>query len=321
MIKPAIPPALKNRLPGRAAGLFLAAWCLALIGPPVTAKAQSLILETAPQGSPAGSSTEPRRKPAKNGLPDGRVAAATRNSDVVKAWYTAPTRRYRHGALGDVIEGGALTVLTASGGQLTYTLPEEAVFEDNTPRLADLNDDGRMEVVTILSLAHAGGSVAVFGLEDGKLVQKAVSKPIGRSNRWLNIAGIADFAGFGRLQIAYVETPHIGGTLKVLDWRGKDLKVIASMPGFSNHKIGDREQNLTTIWQFNRDDRPDLVVPANDHRTLRIIGFEGKQLKEYGRIALSEAISRSQAALTPNAACVSFELASGSAVRVCKAQN
>ncbi|MEP2438251.1 MAG: hypothetical protein ABJH93_15255, partial [Roseibium sp.] len=154
------------------------------------------------------------------GLPDGRIAMPDVPQDIVEAWYSAPTERYRHGALGDVIEGGALSVRTASGELLSYHLPEDQVFEDRTPRLVDLDGDGKTEIIAIVAFARAGGAVAIFGIEDGKLVERAVSAPIGRSNRWLNIAGVADFAGLGRQQIAYVETPHIGGTLKLLDWQG-----------------------------------------------------------------------------------------------------
>ena len=95
---------------------------------------------------------------APDGLPDGLVAYA--KGDVRAAWYVSPTRRYAHAILGDAIEAAALRVQTADGGQLTYDLPANMVYEDRTPRIADLDGDGRNEVVTIRSELSEGGGVA-----------------------------------------------------------------------------------------------------------------------------------------------------------------
>jgi hypothetical protein len=286
------------------------------------ARAEAVTVEQIPGGLPAATFVETDPPAPEGGLPDGRAARVAGTADIVEAWYTAPTSRYRHGALGDVIEGGALTVRTAKGDTLAYTLPENAVFEDRTPRLADLNGDGQMEVVTIISLADAGGSVAVFGLKDGQLVQKATSKPIGRSNRWLNIAGIADFAGLGRNQIAYVETPHIGGTLILLDWQGKRLKKIDSVRGFSNHRNGAREQRVSAVIDVDGDGRDDLAVPSDDWRTLRFMRIEGGKWAEHARLDLP---GRIDPAIVPakgpgGHTCWVVGLTTGGAIRLCPAR-
>jgi hypothetical protein len=226
-----------------------------------------------------------------NGLPDGEFAFyEVGGKTKIAAWYGSPTTRYQHGILGDAIEAGSLHVEYRDGRRLSLTLPSTEVFEDRTPRLADMDGDGRPEVITIRSYVKAGASVAIFGVRDEKLVELASTPAIGRPNRWLNIAGIADYAGHGTPQISYVETPHIGGTLYFVKWQGSKLIPIASMPGFSNHKIGSRNQNLSADIFYNDDSLPDLGVPSDSRRTLKIIGFANGQLEELDRFSLPNAV-------------------------------
>ncbi|MEM8703040.1 MAG: hypothetical protein AAGF82_14540 [Pseudomonadota bacterium] len=249
------------------------------------------------------------------GLPDGSFAIYKRGADdAVAAWYGTPTRRYRHAILGDDIEAGSLHVALRDGRTFEVQLPESEVFEDRTPRITDLDGDGRFELITIRSFANAGGSVAIYGLRGGKLVELAATEPIGRANRWLNIAGIADYAGRGKPQIAYVETPHIGGTLFFVEWRGNALVPIASIAGFSNHRIGAREQDLSADIDFDADGRPDIVVPSNDRRTLRVVGIKDGRAKELHKVRFpAEVKSRKPSAGT----CVEMTLTNGETGRIC----
>jgi len=250
------------------------------------------------------------------GLPDGFYAVHEPGTkEAVAAWYGTPTRRYRHAILGDDIEAGSLHVALRDGRSFEFRLPESEVFEDRTPRITDLDGDGRFEVITIRSFANAGGSVAIYGLRGGELVELAATDPIGRTNRWLNIAGIADYAGRGKPQIAYVETPHIGGTLFFVEWRGKALVPIASIAGFSNHRIGAREQDLSADIDFNADGRPDIAVPSNDRQTLRVVGIEKGQAKELHQVRFPAAVKSRK---STGKGCVEMSLTNGRTGRLCR---
>ncbi|WP_419912120.1 hypothetical protein [Hoeflea sp.] len=239
---------------------------------------------------PAGGFQE-RGKPAPAGLPDGLVATA-REGDVAAAWYGEPTRRYRHAILGDAIEAGALIVQTADGDVLTLALPASEVFEDRTPRLADLDGDGNLEIITIRASLTKGAAVTVYGLEAGALKQRATTDFIGRSNRWLNIAAIADFDGKPGLEIAHVRTPHIGGTLILHAYRDGALVPVASLNGFSNHAIGSREMRLSAFADFDGDGRTEIAVPSADRRSLRIVELEQGRLSEIGAVTLPGRIDK-----------------------------
>ncbi|MEK9900686.1 MAG: hypothetical protein VW516_08060, partial [Rhodospirillaceae bacterium] len=56
-------------------------------------------------------------------------------------------------------------------------------------------------------------------------------------------AGAADFDGDGHPEIAFVETPHIGGTLRLYEYRDRKLHEDHVARGFSNYAVGSREQD------------------------------------------------------------------------------
>jgi len=236
----------------------------------------------------------PGRSVAKSldGLPDGRVAINRDGGDIHSAWYEKPTTRYGHGILGDRIEAGALVVRKRDGETVSLTLPDNEVFEDLYPRLADLDGDGATEVVTIRSSLSDGGSVTLYGLQDGRLVERASTGFIGLANRWLNIAGIDRFSGTDFLEIAYVRTPHIGGTLFLYRFADGRLSKIASLHGFSNHQIGSRELRLSAVADLDGDGRMELALPSDDRATLRIVGLGKGGLSERASVPLPARIDK-----------------------------
>ena len=206
-------------------------------------------------------------------LPDGGVAHAP-GAGAVTAWYGQPTARYGHGVLGDAIEAGSLVAIDETGRSHALVLPETQVFEDITPRLADLDGDGRNEVVTIRSTVSSGAAVAVYGIVGQHLTELASTRPIGRPNRWLSIAGIADFVGDGTMQLAVVKTPHIGGVLEILAMRGGDLvSLYPKQTGYSTHFIGSRDVSLALAGDLDGDGAAELALPDATRRRLVVLRF------------------------------------------------
>lgn len=252
--------------------------------------AETLTIEKLDAGDfPTEIIVDPRGS-AKNGLPDGKIS--TSRGDIVAAWYSEPTERYRHGILGDRIEAGSLKVTTRRGRTLTHRLPSTEVFEDITPRIVDLDRDGKMEIITIRSSLTKGAAITIYGLNGDLLVQKATTPHIGRSHRWLNIAAISNFGRGKALEIAAVITPHIGGTLRFYKYRrGKLLRRVAAS-GFSNHVIGSREQRLSVVVDFDENGTPDLALPSADRLSLFVMGLKGGRMFLIAEAALPSRINK-----------------------------
>ena len=220
-----------------------------------------ICLQTLP-GKTAG-----KRVPS-NVLPDGFIAIA-KAGDISSAWYGQPTERYDHDALGDAIEGGSLVVKAEGRQRLELVLPENQVFEDSTPRIHDLDGDGRNEVITIRSSQTGGSAVVLYGIRDGELAELGASSENGSPNRWINIAGIID-NGNGTAMVYAIRTPHTGGRLFSVDFAdGKVSESGTIMTDVSNHVAGSRELGLSATGDMNGDGKDDLVLLSQDRTRLR----------------------------------------------------
>lgn len=222
----------------------------------------------------------------KNGLPDGHIASRAAASGPVSAWYESPTKSYGHGILGDAVEAAALSVRTADGKRLSVNAGAGNVFEDLTPRLADLDGDGNNEVIAIRTDVRRGAMIAVYGVNRGSLALLAATKPIGRPNRWRNPALILPDPASGGMLIAEVVTPHIGGALRLWALEGSAqsgyrLAQRGSAAGFSNHVIGSRQLDLMAGGGNGL-----IAVPSADRAALRIMQAGAASLSERGAAEL-----------------------------------
>lgn len=175
------------------------------------------------------------------GPPPGSGEARAETGDILWVAFSDATHRYDHAILGDGIEAGGLRAMTATKGpcDLAVILPRTRVFEDLAPRIADLDGDGRNEIIVVETNIARGASLAVYGLRAGRLKKLAATPAIGRTHRWLAPVGTADLDGDGTLEIAYVDRPHLAKILRVWRYRNGRLTEIAALDGLTNHRIGD----------------------------------------------------------------------------------
>ncbi|NNE86992.1 MAG: VCBS repeat-containing protein [Silicimonas sp.] len=191
---------------------------------------------------------------------------------VASARYEDPTTRYAHGILGDAIEHGALVIETTSGRRIKFVLPASRVFEDTEPRVVDVDGDGAAEVVVVETHTSLGARLAVYD-ETGLI---AANDYIGQRNRWLAPAGTgaADLDGDGRIELIYVDRPHLAKTLRIYEYRPGELKLEASFQAVTNHRIG--ESDIAGGIRKCADVQEVIVADAN-WREVLAIRWDGKR--------------------------------------------
>jgi hypothetical protein len=321
-------------------------WLLGLVGTQLglagNVGAMGLMIEPAVAGCGAPLAAQPTPPAATaQRLPSSQVVRG--RQDIAWAWLGSPTARYPHKALGSPIHAATLhTLVNTPEGTLqevVYRLPLHRVFEDLTVRLIDLDADGRDELVLVESDALHGSAVVVLGLRAPPgslsknipspkkpalvLTELARSPHTGGTFYWLNPIGAADFDGDGKLDIASVTTPHVGGVLTLYHYRPPLLEPYAKAMDVSNHRMGDPEQDLAVIVELPGL-RPTVIVPDMTLTALHALRWEKTDLqgttgrwKELADVmALPARVQRITA--LPGGACVL--LADGSWRRVMLAQ-
>ncbi|WP_174822618.1 FG-GAP repeat domain-containing protein [Ruegeria lacuscaerulensis] len=216
----------------------------------------------------------------------GETTAAAAET-ITSARYTDPTNRYAHGVLGDDIEYGTLelTVSNTSPQRLfiqpvykrsviTIKLPLNRVFEDLAPRLADIDLDGSNEVIVVESSVHTGAQLAIYDARGEKI---AATPHIGTRFRWLAPIGAADLDGDGLVEIAYIDRPHLAKTLRI--WRFQDgaLTEIATLPGLTNHRIGE---DFITGGIRDCGAGPELVIASADWQNIVSVRYDEDWMSE-----------------------------------------
>lgn len=202
---------------------------------------------------------------------------------IVAARYSQPTTRYAHGVLGDDIEFGALELTvretpSPQGPQrsdaappesiVTVTLPKDRVFEDLTPRLVDVDQDGTAEAIVVESHNHTGAQLAIYDAKGHKI---AATPHIGTRFRWLAPIGAADLDGDGHVEIAYIDRPHLAKTLRIWRYKERSLTEIATLPGLTNHRIGE---DFISGGLRNCDNGAELILASADWSQIISITYQ-----------------------------------------------
>jgi len=197
-------------------------------------------------------------------LADGRVV---RVSDDRYALLGDRTDRYRHRALGDAFEGGSLVVVDARGTVETRrTIDSPAVIEAQAPLAADLDGDGRRELLVPVSDSADGARVAAFAPGGSRLA----TGPIHGSG-WRHPLAVAPLGPNGEPELAVVRKPHVEHVLEFYRFDGEDLSVRTTLRGFRSHTYGSRNLDGALAADFDGDGTAELLVPTTGRAELAAV--------------------------------------------------
>ncbi|MEM6619216.1 MAG: VCBS repeat-containing protein [Pseudomonadota bacterium] len=202
---------------------------------------------------------------------------------------SGPVDRYGHRIMGDVPEWSRLC-LTRGGREACITLPEDRVFEDMEARLHDVDRDGLAEAVVVEAQANLGAALVIYDLEDGAL-RRVATPPIGTRFRWLAPVAVADLDGDSRIELAYVDRPHLAQTLRVWRYDGGRLTELARLTGVTNHRIG--EPYIVSALRACAGSEPEMILTDGARRDLLAVRFNGNALtaRVVGRYRNRDSIS------------------------------
>ncbi len=165
---------------------------------------------------------------------------------------------YDHAILGSLPEWREITYM---GRSFSF---EDGFIEDIAPRMADVTGDGAPEALVVHSRPNLGARLVVLSLPD--LREIAATPHIGRHHRWLAVIGAGDFDGDGRVEIAYIDRPHLAQQLVFVRLEGADLTELDRQIGLTNHRIGD--EVIQSAVRHCKDQGHDLLVMSGDWRRI-----------------------------------------------------
>jgi len=223
-------------------------------------------------------------------IPQARVVEAPDASRLVLA---GPTQRYAHGVLGDDVEASSVAIQDAVGTMRFIEVADDEVIEGLSPLLADLDGDGSSEVVVTVSTPEVGARLVAYDL-DGTVAGR--SDAIGQGFRWMHQIGAAPMGPDGAVEVVAVRTPHIGGIVEAYRLVDGRLELVASLPGYSSHRLGSPNLDMALLADVDGDGQLDIVVPTQDMTTLGVLARSPDGLTEVGSLPLDGRLTTNVAA-------------------------
>jgi hypothetical protein len=205
------------------------------------------------------------------------------------------TTAYPHGALGDLTEAGSIVVVRSDGSHRVIDLGPD-VAEETGVLLADVNGDGRDEIVTVLANSTTGARIVALN-PGGAVI--AEGPPVGRGFRWRHIIGSGILNPETGREIVVVRTPHIGGVLELYRYRNGRLEIAAEATGFSSHRLGSANLGQGMLVDTTGNGYPEMILPDQRQTSLRVLQRTPEGVSEIRRLTLPARLSGNLSVASP----------------------
>jgi hypothetical protein len=99
---------------------------------------------------------------------------------------------------------------------------------------------------------------------------------------------VAPFGPSGELELVDISKPHVLREVEFFQYRESVLVNVASIQGYSTHKIGSKNLELFEVVEV--DNRYLLIVPTADFRSVAAIGRTLSGVEEVWRIEIGKEV-------------------------------
>lgn len=144
----------------------------------------------------------------------------------------------------------------------------DPAFAPRAPRIAAF--DGRPAILAVGETEDGSSLMVVEPAESGWSVRARSPAEPGRP---LQVAGVADFSGTGRMQVAATGSADGTARLRLWAYEGGALRPLLSAPGYDAAAPGEGGPDLAAL--LPRDGAVDLAVPVADRSALAIVSLKG----------------------------------------------
>lgn len=207
-------------------------------------------------------------------LPDSRFVRGANGSLAI---LSSPTERYDHAVLGDGLEADNMTLIRAgeeSNLEAGLIFPASGgVFESVAPLWFEMPGIEGELLAVMESEPTLATRISVYDL-GGNLL--AAGPYIGEPYKWRHLLAAGPFGPNGEIELVDTLTPHIGGTIEFYrpDFNTGSLNVVATMPGYTSHRIYTRNLDTVRAGDLDNDGRWELLVPNDAYTELGAIRHE-----------------------------------------------
>ena len=203
----------------------------------------------------------------------------------ISAYFTGPLRATGQAAgltirerqpIGVTADPKPVPVATA-----TVAPGADTVFAARKPRIAMLDAKPAVLAVTVDAQGSSAFDVLMKRGEAWAIVARTPPQPSGPDGTPLAVAGVADFSGTGRAQIAAIRGPD---TLQLWSLGEAALSLAQEAPGYAGPPAAD-DAEFAAVLPPEKDGPVDLALPVADRSALAIVAFKGG-IRERARASL-----------------------------------
>ncbi len=215
-------------------------------------------------------------------LPDTRITVGDLDGDGRKeaVAFSLPTDKFSMERLGDEIEAQGLAVFTWDGSLIKlvteFKVKSPVVFEGLTPILADINEDGEMEVVVTTTEEGVGSRLQILKYSRRRIIVDRTG-PVINGNVWIQPIAVSGLGNSDQKFIMAVSDPSGKGTLEVFYPLLPETRF--TLKGKISTHLEDRVMETAVVGDFNDDGYVEIIAPDETQKSLSIFYLEKTVLR------------------------------------------